>query len=176
MSRIDWTQRAREFLKTAPPLTPKTTETYLSGVLAVRPPLVFQKSEAANEPTQPSAADLPVIPKAVPTTPVKVMNLPDSVRELLTLSDAELIRMEARYRLARRHGLDIDQTERLADDLLRRDRQGLDMRMCVECRCLESTGRCAAARAGRLAGADRRFEPIRTELIRCPAFAPNTRD
>ena len=103
-----------------------------------------------------------------------VVNLPPHLRELVGLSNNELYSMGARYRLAARHGLDMDATERLADDLLRRDRQGLDLHACVECRNLESSGRCAAARAGRLAGADRRFEPVKVELHRCLSFKAST--
>lgn len=86
----------------------------------------------------------------------------------------ELVGLASYAAQARRHGLSIDEAERLAEDLLRRDRQGLDLHACSECRHLESTGRCAAARAGRLPGADRRHEPIKTELVRCPCFRPST--
>jgi hypothetical protein len=63
--------------------------------------------------------------------------------------------------------------EHLAERLALRDRQTDDRRLCMECGELEFTGRCAAARRGDLAGADRRLEPVTTILMRCPAFIPN---
>lgn len=60
--------------------------------------------------------------------------------------------------------------EHLAERLTLRDRQADDRRMCVECRELESTGRCAAARRGEIVGADRRLDPVPNILMRCPAF------
>ena len=60
--------------------------------------------------------------------------------------------------------------EHLAERLTLRDRQADDRRLCVECRELEVTGRCGAARRGALAGADRRMEPTLYILMRCPAF------
>jgi hypothetical protein len=76
---------------------------------------------------------------------------------------------------ARRHGLNVDDTEEIADRLTLRDRQYDDRHMCIECRALELSGRCAAARAGQLASADRRHEPVKSALIRCPVFTPNTK-
>lgn len=62
--------------------------------------------------------------------------------------------------------------EHLAERLTLRDRQADDRRMCVECRELEPSGRCAAARRGALTGTDRRLEPTPNVLMRCPAFTP----
>lgn len=60
--------------------------------------------------------------------------------------------------------------EHLAERLTLRDRQRDDRRMCLECRELEFTGRCAAARRGEIQGADRCLEPVPNILMRCPAF------
>jgi len=60
--------------------------------------------------------------------------------------------------------------EHLAERLTLRDRQADDRRMCVECRELETSGRCTAARRGALASTDRRLEPMPNVLMRCPAF------
>ena len=60
--------------------------------------------------------------------------------------------------------------EHLAERLTLRDRQADDRRMCIECRELELSGRCAAARRGAVAGADRKMEPVQTILMRCPSF------
>lgn len=58
----------------------------------------------------------------------------------------------------------------LAERLTLRDRDGDDRRLCLECTWLGNTGRCLAAAAGRIPGADRRLEPVRTILQRCDAF------
>ena len=60
--------------------------------------------------------------------------------------------------------------EHLAERLTLRDRQADDRGMCVECREVEATGRCAAARRGALPGADRRLAPVQNILKRCSAF------
>lgn len=60
--------------------------------------------------------------------------------------------------------------EHLAERLTLRDREGDDRRLCLECTWLSDTGRCLAAATGRLAGVDRRLEPIQTLLQRCDAF------
>ena len=63
--------------------------------------------------------------------------------------------------------------EHLAERLTLRDRQTDDRRMCLECRELELSGRCAAARRGAIAGVDRRLEPVSNILMRCTAFRAN---
>lgn len=63
--------------------------------------------------------------------------------------------------------------EHLAERLTLRDRQADDRRMCLECRELELSGRCAAARRGAIAGVDRRLEPVSNILMRCTAFRAN---
>ncbi len=82
--------------------------------------------------------------------------------------DAEIGRFLAR---ARRFSLSgrLD-AEHLAERLTLRDRQSDDRRMCVECSELEPSGRCAAARRGAIAGADRRMEPVANMLMRCAGF------
>lgn len=82
--------------------------------------------------------------------------------------DAEIGRFLARARRFLLSGrLD---AEHLAERLTLRDRQSDDRRMCVECRELEPSGRCAAARRGAIAGADRRMEPVANMLMRCARF------
>lgn len=44
MSAINWTERARAFLKTPPPHTDETDERGVSSVLSVRPPTVSEKT------------------------------------------------------------------------------------------------------------------------------------
>jgi len=69
---------------------------------------------------------------------------------------------------SRSYGLTNDE----AEPLTLRDRQGEDRRMCLECRELEQSGRCTAARRGALVGADRHLEPIPAVLTRCEGFRP----
>ena len=54
--------------------------------------------------------------------------------------------------------------EHLAERLTLRDRQHDDRRLCLECAALADNRRCLVAARGRLAGADRRPEPVPTIL------------
>lgn len=101
---------------------------------------------------------------------------PEQQRAVIGLDDAELQRLSRYMRRAQRHGLDLDVCERIADLLTLRDRQHDDRRMCLECSHLEPSGRCAAARSGRLAGAGRDLHPVKVVLMRCPGFTTNARD
>ncbi len=84
-------------------------------------------------------------------------------------SDAEIeafLRREARFtRMGR-----VADAEHLAERLTLRDRQHDDRRLCLECAALADNRRCLAASRGRLAGADRRLEPVPTILQRCEGF------
>lgn len=60
--------------------------------------------------------------------------------------------------------------EHLAERLSLRDREQDDRRLCLECAALADNRRCELAAQGRLAGADRRLEPVPTILQRCPGF------
>ena len=90
-------------------------------------------------------------------------------------SEAVIVRFQARTATIQRHGFAEQDAEDLAERLHLRDRQADDRHMCLECRDLESTGRCAAARRGDIPGADRRMEPVQTILMRCHAFQPTLR-
>jgi len=85
--------------------------------------------------------------------------------------DAEIAAFIARRDRLMRWGYAEPQAEALAERLTLRDREGDDRRMCTECAHLGNGGRCLVASAGRLAGADRRLEPVQTSLQRCEAFA-----
>lgn len=65
--------------------------------------------------------------------------------------------------------------EHLAERLTLRDRQSDDRTLCVECRELEASGRCAAARRGAMPGADRRLESVQNILMRCECFRATAR-
>ena len=64
----------------------------------------------------------------------------------------------------------IGDAEHLAERLTLRDREQDDRRICLECTSLANNRRCELAAQGRLAGADRRLEPVPTILQRCPGF------
>lgn len=83
--------------------------------------------------------------------------------------DAEIAAFTAREARFARMGRAAD-AEHLAERLTLRDRDGDDRRMCLECTWLGDTGRCLAAASGRIPGADRRLEPVKTILQRCIAF------
>jgi hypothetical protein len=95
--------------------------------------------------------------------PAPVPPIPPAVRLLCGLDDAEIARMSARIEAARRAGYSLDDAEVIADRLLMRDRTGLDMSACLECRHL-SGRRCTARPA-------QSFDPRDAhELRRCPGF------
>ena len=84
-------------------------------------------------------------------------------------NDAEIFAATPRAVRFVRMGLRRD-ADYLAELLTLRDRDGDDRRLCLECTWLDDTGRCLAAAAGRIPGADRRLEPVQTILQRCGAF------
>lgn len=83
--------------------------------------------------------------------------------------DAEIEAFLRREALFTRMGRVAD-AEHLAERLTLRDRQHDDRRLCLECAALADNRRCLAASRGRLAGADRRLEPVPTILQRCEGF------
>lgn len=97
----------------------------------------------------------PVIPSASP---------------LAAWTGDEIAAYEARLARLIRWGWAADAAQRMAERLTRRDREGDARRACVECSNLSDRGRCLAASAGRLAGTDRRHEPVQTILQHCEAF------
>lgn len=82
--------------------------------------------------------------------------------------DAEIDAFTARQARFTRMGR--ADAEHLAERLTLRDRQHDDRRLCLECTALAENRRCLVAARGRLAGADRRLEPVPTILQRCPGF------
>ena len=84
-------------------------------------------------------------------------------------SDAEIERFMAREARFARLGRAAD-SEHLAERMTLRDRQQDDRRLCLECAALADNRRCGLAAQGRLAGADRRLEPVPIMLQHCPGF------
>lgn len=87
-------------------------------------------------------------------------------------TDGEIKTFTERMRQFQRRGITEEASEALGLALLTRDREGLDMRMCLECAGLTSRGRCLPASRGRIAGADRFSEPVPTILMRCEGLEP----
>jgi hypothetical protein len=86
------------------------------------------------------------------------------------MNGAELERFMQRAQQFTRLGLTTDDADAMADRLVLRDREGDDRRLCLECSNLTEQGRCLAAWRGALPGADRRMEPVQTNLQRCECF------
>lgn len=84
--------------------------------------------------------------------------------------DAEIDAFLARRDRLVRWGWPEPVADAYAERLVRRDRDGDDRRMCVECSALDPLGRCLVAAAGRLRGASRRLEPVPAVLQRCEGF------
>ncbi|HUD32038.1 MAG TPA: hypothetical protein VMR43_03345 [Variovorax sp.] len=89
-----------------------------------------------------------------------------------TTADPAVMRLAKRTDLFRRRGFDQSQATELAEALLRRDSEGDDRRMCLECSHLQRDGGCFAARQGWIQGAAINLAPVRTMLQRCECFQP----
>ena len=85
-------------------------------------------------------------------------------------SDAEIHAFTSRRDRLLRWGYSVPQANDLAERLTLRDRDLDDRHLCLECSHLRTSGRCAAAALGHLAGADPRMQPPPAILMRCPAF------
>lgn len=101
---------------------------------------------------------------------------PAKQRAVIGWDEGEIAQAGRYMRQAERHGFDLDVCERITDHLMLRDRQRDDRRMCIECAHLDRSGRCSAARAGRLPGAGRDLQPVKVALMRCSGFNPNSRN
>lgn len=162
---IDWLSRANDAVsQPRPNPTDRTDETPLSSVSSVPGAPVDESSTPVSsvssvgvdsdreEQASSTAADLSCWPHS------------DAI------NTAELHALAVRTERFIRQGIGGDEASLLADRLVTRDRDGDDRRLCLECSWLGDGGRCIAAATGRLPGADRRLEPVRTVLQRCPAF------
>jgi hypothetical protein len=84
--------------------------------------------------------------------------------------DTEICTFTTRVLTFVRRGVGPTNADDLAERLTLRDRERDDRRLCLECVRLDGRGRCMAASAGELSGADRRLEPVQTILVRCEGF------
>lgn len=85
------------------------------------------------------------------------------------MNTGEIERFTARMELFRRRGLSDDLAEAMADKLVRRDREGDDRRVCLECANLNGR-RCTAWRAAGIGDSD--VSDLRAKLQRCAAQSP----
>lgn len=83
------------------------------------------------------------------------------------MNTGEIEHFAARMELFRRRSLSADLAESIADKLLRRDREGDDRRLCLECVNL-SGRRCTAWQQAGIGDPD--VSSLRTKLQRCDAF------
>lgn len=90
-------------------------------------------------------------------------------------TDREIARFQGRVALFMRRGLAAEEAERIADELVGRDRDRDPRRHCVECSNLQTPPgrdrRCFAAAQGWMKGVDRRLQPVRNLLARCEFFS-----
>jgi hypothetical protein len=164
---IDWMARAKTLL--AQPLPTPTGKTDETGVLSVSSVGLAANSEIGEEVSSVSSAPADRLSETSPPPGNPYLTV-DQANECHACgwSDDEIatfLARAARFRQLRR----VD-AEHLAERLTLRDRQADDRRMCLECRELEISGRCGAARRGEIPGADRRLEPVPHLLMRCEAF------
>lgn len=118
---------------------------------------------------------IPAVAKttALPATPARIYRLTSQQADEAHAepwTDEGIEMFNRRRDLFLRRGFSGDDADDLAETLTRRDAQRDDCRMCVECPHLGEQGRCLAAAAGKLSGADRRLEPVQTMRQRCEAF------
>lgn len=146
MGAADVLQRLKTIGATVRPLPGGQVEVLAPGGL----------SEADRQMIRDNKADLIAFLAARPAHSIRA-----DVLALVGLTDAEIGAMSARLAGLRRAGYTMDDAEQIADRLLMRDRTGLDMAACVECK--RFTGRrCTAGEPVGLAH----------ELRRCPSFKP----
>lgn len=88
------------------------------------------------------------------------------------MNTAEIDAFTARLHLFTRHGLNFTETERLADELLKRDRAEDDRRLCLECLHLRGCGTSWTCNQWRRAGLAVSGVPAETihVLQRCKGF------
>ena len=150
MGAADVLQRLKTIGATVRPLPGGQVEVLAPGGL----------SEADRQMIRDNKPDLIAYLAARPAPSIR----PD-VLALVGLTDAEIEAMSARVAGLRRAGYSMDDAEQIADRLLMRDRTGLDMATCLECK--RFTGRRCVAQ-----------QPVGAphELRRCPAFSKLAKD
>lgn len=154
-----WTERARAFLKTGASPTDETRETLVSAVLSVWSPAVSEETMLNLS----SDAMLDLAPSSDPNR----YCWPYST----AMNTGEIDTFTARLAQFTDKGVSDDDAEQLADDLVLRDREGDDRRLCLECSHLQGVGRL---RCGNSVSPDMAREGLANELVtrlrRCLGF------
>ena len=153
MSAINWTARAREFLKTAAPPTDETDEKWVLAVSSVCAPVVFEEYASADVPGAQPYRLTPAEADAAHAEP---------------WDDAAIGVFTQRVVLYLRRGINATDADDLAERLHLRDLQGDDRWLCLECRHLAGR-RCLNAGAAGVAR-DLPAEMV-MQLQHCPGFA-----
>lgn len=91
------------------------------------------------------------------------------------MNTREIERFLQRVEWFTRRGVNPVKAERLADMLVKRDRDSDDRHMCLECTGLDSKGRCTPAKHGHIEGVAGLLEPVTHVLHRCEGFKEMTR-
>lgn len=169
--------KARAALRTTPQhaASPANAANWLTPSAPISQLATLATPSKVTAPANGSVADVPPefsdtltratpVPPAVPS--IRIETESTTGREQAAADKARAARVNRTALL----NFSIVSAERVADRLAQRDDDGDDRRMCVECSHLGERGRCIAASAGRIWGADRRLEPVQTILQRCEAF------
>lgn len=143
MDAINWSQRARGFLETAPPPADETDRTRVSSVLSAEGGRVFRKTRASGIAPDESEAWLVEV-KATPPASVPT----DTTAVAWTAADIARF-LDRRARLLR-WGWAESEAERLAERLVHRDREHDDRVSCTDCQHYRP-GRCGNHRRAGLA-------------------------
>ncbi len=144
------------------------TDDHRTAIRAARDDLVLALQAEASCPTL--AAPQPPTPPSTRRSGNPLMTpAQGDDRHASGWNDAEMEVFVVREARFMRLGRVVD-AENLAERLTRRDREHDDRRLCLECAALADNRRCDLAAQGRLAGADRRLEPVPTILQRCLGF------
>jgi hypothetical protein len=85
--------------------------------------------------------------------------------------DKQIARFMFRVALFVRRGMTEPDAETWADRLAERDAERDTRRLCLECEHLQRSGHCFAASQGWITGAEKRMQPVTTQLQRCEAFS-----
>ena len=148
--------------------------------LATMPAPTMQAAELANP-----AKWLPVSGAPTPVSQLATLASNDEARQHSdawcwphsdAMNTAELARMAARLRQFSRRGIDEAQAERLADRLVKLDREESGLRICAECfRLSGADGQGWRCNDHRAAGVARDLPAgLATTPQRCPAFKEST--
>ena len=145
--------------KSPSPPTDETDETHLLAVSSVTPQGVFQKTQAVNSASNDAA-------------PSERASAAPEFTALVTWTDADIERYRSRRARLIRWGWSEPEAEKLADRLVKRDRDANERVSCTDCRNYRP-GRCGNFKAAGLHSPELGRD-LAGLLQRCPAFQDAT--